>query len=142
MKRAVTIDGEAIIQARLRGYSVRSIAKHTGCSVADVNDVLDRFAAATITEKLRTHTLALELERLDGIMRVFEQRAREGDLGAAALITKIIERRCIMLGLAAPPRADPQIIELQAKPAETSTQRLRAAIDRIRSLPKPDGEPN
>jgi len=33
-----------------------------GCSVAEVNRVLDLFANATITDK---HTLALELARLD-----------------------------------------------------------------------------
>jgi hypothetical protein len=60
-----TVDSEAIIQARIRGYSARAIAKHLGCTVADVTDALDNFARLTLTKNLRTHTLALELERLD-----------------------------------------------------------------------------
>ena len=36
-----------------------------GCSVAEVNRVLDLFANATITDQVRKHTLALELARLD-----------------------------------------------------------------------------
>src|SRR5262249_8158979 len=82
-----------------------------GCSVADINDVLDRFAHVTISANLRTHTLALELERLDKLQQSFEQQAHAGDVQSAMLVTKIIERRCIMLGLSAPPRTDHHIIE-------------------------------
>lgn len=134
-----TVDAEAIIQARIRGWPVRTIARQLGCSIADVMDALDRHAAMTLTSKLRTHTLALELDRLDEMQRTFDKQAREGDVASAALVLKIIERRQIMLGLAAPPRVDPQLIELQIKPAETSTERIRAAIDRL--LPKPEPEP-
>ena len=134
------IDSEAIIQARIRCWSVRAIAKHFNCTIADVNDVLDGFASMTLTDRLRTHTLALEIERLDELQRVFERQARTGDLAAAAMVAKFIERRCILLGLAAPPRVDPQLIELQIKPVETSTERIKAAIDRIRGLPKPTDE--
>jgi hypothetical protein len=107
-----------------------------------VNKVLDRFAETTIDDKTRKHMLALELERLDEIQRVFDKQARGGDIPAALLVTKIIERRCILLGLALPPRVDPQIIELQTAPAVTSTERIKAAIDRLRGrLPKPEPEP-
>ena len=137
----MNIDSDAIIQARIRGDSVLAIAKQFGCTVADVNDVLDRFASMTLTDKLRTHTLALELARLDDMQRVFEPAMKAGDIQAAALVTKFIERRCILLGLAAPPRVDPHILELQVVPAETSTERIRAAIYRIRKLPKPEPKP-
>lgn len=144
----MTVDKEAIIQARIRGYSARAIAKHLDCTLAEVNAALDDFAKLTLTKNLRTHTLALELERLDEIQRVFEKMARNGDMAAAILITKLIERRSILLGLAAPPRVDPQLIELQIKPAETSTERIRAAINRIRARslqklePKQEDEAN
>jgi len=134
-----TIDGEAIIQARIRGESARHIAKRLGCTLDDINDVLDRFAAATITNKLRTHTLALELARLDELTHVFEKQAKAGDPQSGLLVTKIIERRCLLLGIAAPPRAAPQV-DLEIKPAITSTERIKAAIDRIRGLPKPEAE--
>ena len=136
MNRALTIDYEDIIEARVRGESVRSIAKRLGSTVDDVNDVLDQFASKTITAILRVHTLALELERLDGLQETFERLAKQGDVQSALLITRIIERRCILLGLSAPPRVEVIEMQIRAAPAQTSTERIRAAIDRIR-LAKP-----
>jgi len=140
MSTAITIDSEAIIEARVQGESIRSISKRLGCSVGDINDCLDRFAKITISANLRVHTLALELERLDRLQRTFESIAETGDVQAAALVTKIIERRCIMLGIAAPPRVDPHLIAQQAPPVQNSTERIRAAIDRIRAMPSPEVE--
>jgi hypothetical protein len=134
------IDSEQIIQARIRGESVRSIARRLGCTIDDVNDVLDRFASTTLTDKLRMHTLALELERLDGLQEVFEQQAKAGDVQSALLVTKLIERRSVMLGLAAPPRTDNHIIEHARPPAMTSTERIRAAIDRLRLEKQPKAD--
>jgi hypothetical protein len=51
----------------------------------------------------RKHSLALELERLDQLQQVFGARALEGDVASGALVAKIIERRCTMLGLYTPP---------------------------------------
>src|SRR5215469_13312330 len=130
MSNAITIDSEAIIEARVQGESIRSISKRLGCSIEDINDTLDRFAKVTISKNLRTHTLALELERLDRLQHTFERQAEAGDIQSAMLCHKITERRCIMLGISAPPRVDPQIIEQQPAPAQTSTERIRAAIDR------------
>jgi len=45
-----------------------------GCSVAEVNRVLDLFAIATITDQVRKHTLALELARLDELHEAFYDR--------------------------------------------------------------------
>lgn len=139
---AATIDSDAIIQARIRGYSTRQICKTLGCTPADVSDTLDNFARLTLTKSLRTHTLALELARLDELQRVFEKQAKAGDAASAIIVLKITERRCMMLGLSAPPRVDPHIIEMQIQPAVTSTERIRAALDRLAIAkpepPKPD----
>ena len=42
------LDGEDIVQARIRGESVRSIAKRLSCTLAEVHQVLDRFAETVI----------------------------------------------------------------------------------------------
>jgi hypothetical protein len=45
--------------------SVRAIAKAEGSPLADVNRALDLFTEATFNDKVRKHTLVLELARLD-----------------------------------------------------------------------------
>ena len=130
------MNDEVIIQQRISGRSARAIAKAQGCSVVEVNKALDRFTETTIDDKTRKHTLALELARLDELQETFYARALEGDVACGALITKIIERRCVMLGLYTPQTATLQIIEAEA-PKETSIDRIEAAINRIRGIKPP-----
>jgi transposase len=42
-----------IIQLRISGHSVRAIAKAQHCSVAQVNEAIDRWAASAIDDKIR-----------------------------------------------------------------------------------------
>src|SRR5215469_4009795 len=134
------MNDDEIVQQRVSGRSARAIARAQGCSVAEVNKALDRFTETTIDDKVRKHTLALELARLDELQETFYARALEGDVACGALITKIIERRCTMLGLYTPQTATLQVIDAEA-PRETSTERLRAAIDRIRGKTHQDDLP-
>ena len=134
------MNDDTIIQQRVSGRSARAIARAQSCTLTEVNRVLDRFTETTIDDKTRKHTLALELARLDELQETFYARALEGDVACGALITKIIERRCVMLGLYTPQTATLQIIEAEA-PTETSTERLRAAIDRIRGKTHQDDPP-
>src|SRR5215831_8090710 len=140
------LDGEDIVQARIRGESVRSIAKQLSCTLAEVHKILDRFAETTIDDKTRKHSLALELERLDQLQQVFGTRALEGDVASGALVAKIIERRCTMLGLYTPPATTLQVIEARA-PKETSTEKIRRVLDELvgkdRTIERPEpGEPD
>jgi len=137
------IDGERVVAMRIRGCSVRAIARRFKCSSEDVHEILDSFATETLTSRLRTHTMALELERLDRLTETFERMALAGDIQAGQLVLKIVERRDVLLGLAVPSRVE-HIHELSARPSETtSTEKIRQAIERIRSapsLPKPSDE--
>jgi len=129
-------DDEAIRQ-RISGRSARAIAKAQATTVAEVNKALDRFTETTIDDKVRRHTLALELARLDELQETFYARALEGDVQCGALITKIIERRCTMLGLYTPQTATLQVIEAET-PRETSTDKISALIERIRGKTRDD----
>jgi hypothetical protein len=51
----------------------------------------------------------------------------EGDVACGALITKIIERRCAILGLYTPQTATLQVIEAEM-PRETSTDKISAGV--------------
>jgi hypothetical protein len=134
------MNDDEVIRQRISGRSARAIAKAQGCSVAEVNKALDRFTETTIDGKVRKHTLALELARLDELQETFYARALEGDVQCGALITKIIERRCTMLGPYTPQTATLQVIEAEA-PRETSTHRIAALIDRIRDKRHQDDPP-
>jgi hypothetical protein len=127
------MNDDEVIRQRISGRSARAIAKAQATTVAEVNKALDRFTETTIDDKVRRHTLALELARLDELQETFYARALEGDVQCGALITKIIERRCTMLGLYTPQTATLQIIEAEA-PKETSIDRIEAAINRIRGI--------
>jgi hypothetical protein len=123
------IDCDAIIDARV---SARSISRRLGVSLGDIFDVLDRWATQTITHKLRFHTLALELARLDDMQKVFDAQARTGDVASGALVAKLGEQRRILLGLGVgPARQDPNTIDAQAVRAKTSTQRIAEVINRL-----------
>jgi DNA-directed RNA polymerase specialized sigma24 family protein len=124
------MNDDTIIKQRVSGRSVRAIAKTNGCSVAEVNRVLDLFANATITDQVRKHTLAFELARLDELQRTSYAQALDGDVQSVALVAKIVERRCTMLGLHTPPATTLQVVEAQA-PKRTSTQEARAMLDTI-----------
>ena len=131
------MNDDEIVQQRVSGRSARAIARVQGCTLTEVNRVLDRFTETTIDDKTRKHTLALELARLDELQETFYARALEGDVACGALITKIIERRCTMLGLYTPQTATLQVIEAET-PRETSTDKISALIERIRGKTRDD----
>jgi hypothetical protein len=83
--RGTEMNGDdTIIQQHISGRSARAIAKAQATTVAEVNKALD----PTIDDKLRKHTLALELVRLDEMQEVFCARALQGDVQCGPLITK------------------------------------------------------
>src|SRR5262249_47403674 len=131
------MNDDEIVQQRVSGRSARAIARVQGCTLTEVNRVLDRFTETTIDDKTRKHTLALELARLDELQETFYARALESDVACGALITKIIERRCTMLGLYTPQTATLQVIEAET-PRETSTDKISALIERIRGKTRDD----
>jgi hypothetical protein len=108
----------------ISGKSVRETAKSQGCSVAQVNHVVD----AAIDDQLRKRSLCLELERLDQLMEVFYRKAvRDADVQSGLLVAKLIERRSVMLGLNAPAPMTVQLLE-PATPKPTTIDRIEQAI--------------
>ncbi len=124
-------DDATLIRDRISGQSVASIAKHRGVTQSDVLAALDRYAATSISDRTRRHNLALELARLDDLQTAYYEKAKGGDLQAAQLVAKLIERRCIILGLHTPQQAVVQIIEADAPPRPTNTDRIEAALNAL-----------
>jgi hypothetical protein len=126
---------------RISGKSVRALAKSQGCSVAQVNQVIDAWAEEAINDQLRKRSLCLELERLDELMRVFYQRAiNDADVQSGLLVAKLIERRSVMLGLNAPALMTLQLIE-PATPKPTTHDRILQAIQSLQDRTKDPEDP-
>lgn len=121
-------DDDKIIRQRIAGHCVRDIAKTRGKSVS-ANEAIDRWAASAI-DKTRKTTLALALARLDELQETFYARALEGDVQCGALVTKIIERRCVMLGLHTPQTAVLKIVD-EATSRETGIDKIEQALNAL-----------
>src|SRR5262245_35765101 len=130
------MDRDEIVNKR-----VRRIADEYGCTVDEVNACLDHHPIELDRDKYLKRTLALELLRLDELEVAFRDKAiADRDVAAGVLLVKVAERRAALLGMNAPQGHAVQIIQREPAEAETSTDKIAAAIARIRgkSLPKPD----
>jgi len=118
-----------ILQERLAGRSARSISKELRCTVGEVNAALDR-TLPKIDNDARRRYVALDLSRLDELLKVFFARAIENvDAQAGLLVVKILERRALLLGLDSPQKLD--IVQVQAQEQPSSFDKIRDAIMRV-----------
>src|SRR5262249_39043163 len=111
---------------------VRRIAKEYGCTVDLVHKALDRHPIELDRDKYLKRTLALELARLDELEEAFRDKAIEDrDVASAALLVKIYERRATLLGLNPVTGHAVTIVQHEPVGAQTSTDKIEAAIDFI-----------
>jgi hypothetical protein len=123
----------------------RRIAKDHGCTVDQVNAALDRHPIEINRDLFLKRTLAMELVELDELQQAFREKALENrDVAAGSLLIKVAERRATLLGLNPPIGHAVAVVQHAPSEQPTSTQKLRAAIDRIRAEhgqpPLPDPE--
>jgi len=120
---------DEIHRMRLDGVRIRTIARTFKIPVELVESVLDR-ACVKIDAQYRASTIAVELERLEEMHRVFYAKALAGDGSAAHVAIRIAEHRASILGLFAPARHDPiQMVEAGTNQTKrTSTDKIMAAL--------------
>jgi hypothetical protein len=89
-----------------------------------------------VTPRLKATALELALERFDQYQASQHQDAINGNRKAIAMCLKIEEQRADLLGTRAPTgvRIDPVQLMEQAQPQQTSTDRIKAALDRIAAM--------
>jgi DNA-directed RNA polymerase specialized sigma24 family protein len=118
-----------ILQERLSGRSARSISKELHCTTADVDASLDR-TLPKITNEAKRRIIALDLDRLDELLKVFFARAVEKvDAQAGLLVVKILERKAALLGLDSPQKLD--VVQVQTSAEPTQYEKIRDAIMRV-----------
>lgn len=129
------------IEMRAAGHSYREIAAALGYrSVASVYETVDRGLAEWVREPL-DRMIALELLRLDQLIRAYWARAAGGDAEAASFVLKVLERRARMLGLDSPKRVDIHALIVEwarenALPVDEVTEIVVGILDRPSALPR------
>src|SRR5262245_46325983 len=129
---------EQIFRARLAGKPVRVIAKQFALSTEEVSKIVEE-RCTPLSPAMRRQALQLDLERLDALQTVFHEQAMRGDPASAAVCIKILERRALVLGFDQPASTRVSPIEVVTKPAETTTDRIRRALEDLarERLPAP-----
>jgi hypothetical protein len=126
-------DDDLILEKRVHGRAVRRIAREHRTTPAAVDQVLDAYADQALAGKHLRRSLALQLARLDLILETFLAQAVAGDAASAMVCIKAEERRSTLLGLNAPAASIHSVSVIQEPaPMPTSTDRIAAAINRIR----------
>jgi hypothetical protein len=122
----------AMFRLRLAGKSCRMIARELHVAEDKVRETVEKMLTP-ITPKLKATAVQEALERFDLYQASQHQAAVDGDRDAIAMCLKIEEQRADLLGTRAPAsvRIDPVRLVEQAEPQMTSTDRIRAALDRI-----------
>jgi hypothetical protein len=83
-----------------------------------------------IDNSTKRRTIALDLNRLDGLLETFYKRAIEKvDAQAGLLVVKILERKAALLGLDSAQKLD--IVQVQAQEQPSSFDKIRDAIMRV-----------
>jgi hypothetical protein len=124
-----------IFERRLNGRGVHTIAKEMSLAVKEVDEAIDR-CCRPVDEPFRLQTVCIELERLDRFTEAFYRKAINGDHASAAIVLKVNERRSAILGLDVPAgvRKDPVMLQIEQTPQPTTTDRIKAALDRIAAM--------
>jgi hypothetical protein len=88
---AISERGEDILRERVRGVSVRTLARQHKCNIDAINFVLDSMIER-VTEAWKLRQIGVEVERLDAMLEKFLRRALdENDAVCGSLALKVIE---------------------------------------------------
>jgi cytochrome P450 len=94
-----------VLAARLAGVSIRKIGREMKLSDDAVLQSLDR-SLPRLTPELRVRLFREDLQRLDELTTYYWAQARSGNTAAANVVTKLMERRSLMLGSDSPSRIE------------------------------------
>jgi hypothetical protein len=118
-----------VVDLVLGGRRVDAVAEMLGCTVADVNLVLDRAAQAYLTPAARVRSIFIDAARLERAQEACVAAANTGDDKAIHCLAKLSERRSALLGLNAPVKTDPVQLAIETSRPLNSTEQLRKALD-------------
>src|SRR5215467_12573422 len=130
------VDPETMVLAIASGMSMSAVADRFGVSVDEVREAQKQaLAAFSDGEALRLDWM-LESKRLAAVgMKFYQIAMRDADPAAAVIFIKASERRATLMGANAPAAAAVKLIhETRPEEHQTSTQRIRAALDNVMGI--------
>ena len=123
-----------IYEARLEGYSVRSICRQLGLDEFEVQNAIMR-AQDRISPNTREQLIDLDAARLDRYAVAIDPQAKAGDFEAIKVMLAIMERRAKLFGLDAPSKSDLLVrreAEFNSEP--TGTDKMVVALQKIADM--------
>jgi len=95
---------DRILQMRVHGYSLEEIAAHLGIPKKDAKGVVREVMEDLMESQSesRDETVALEISRLELLMKSLEERVKKGAYEAINAMLKLMERHAKLRGLDAP----------------------------------------
>jgi hypothetical protein len=116
-------------QDKIIHRAVRRIADDFGCTVAEVNALLDRHPIEVDRDKYLKRVLALQLLQLDELEEAFHDKAIvDRDVPSGVLLIKAQERRATLLGLNPPIGHAVRVVSHPPENKPTSTDKIEAAL--------------
>ena len=114
---------------RILHKRVRRIAEEHGCTVAEVNAVLDHHPLEKNRDLYLRRAMALELLHLDEIVEAFRDKALvDRDVPSAMVLIKAAERRATLLGLNPVLGHAVSIVQHPPEHHETSTDKIERTL--------------
>ena len=131
----------AVVQLRIAGHTFDQIAQQLGLSSkSTAHRIYRRALDATVAEPA-AELRQLEGARLDALQAQWWPRAVGGNVQAARIMLKIMERRARLFGLDAPQRVNVNTNELDAQIVDLMDQLTSAAVadaERAQLMAAPD----
>lgn len=85
------------LEYRIQGYTYEQIGETMECSITTAFEYVDHSLKA-ITREPAENLMALELSRLDQLLTAFFTNAMGGDVNAAGVVQRVMERQSKLVG--------------------------------------------
>src|SRR5262245_15648081 len=127
-----------ILEQRITGKSVITIAEQYRCTTSDVEGALERRLSFSLDNDQRLKLVKLDCARIDAlIVPFFERAVKDRDVAAGTLVCKLLERRSLLLGLDQPTQSRIDVYAVEQRRQPSQHQRIVEAFRRLQDSAPP-----
>ena len=122
----------AILEQRITGKSVISIAEQYQCETSAVEGAIERRLNFSLDNDQRLKLVKLDCARIEALMVPFFERAvKDRDVAAGTLVCKLLERRSLLLGLDSPTQSRVDVYQVEQRQQPSRHERIKEVINRL-----------